>query len=91
MLDLNLFVWDFVVEGIGGLKVLNYYHQLPSNENYIYVASYSRIKVSKDAGQNWTYIKPGLPNYNITDIAEFVGFEFDGFKWDGDAFVKEES
>ena len=41
----------------------------PSDENYIYAASYSKIKVTKDAGQSWTYIKPGLANYNITDIA----------------------
>ena len=41
----------------------------PSNEDYIYAASYSKIKVTKDAGQSWTYIKPGLANYNITDVA----------------------
>ena len=32
------------------------------------LASYSKIKVTKDAGQSWTYIKPGLANYNMTDI-----------------------
>ena len=26
------------------------------------LASYSKIKVTKDAGQSWTYIKPGLAN-----------------------------
>ncbi|MDP6570723.1 MAG: YaaA family protein [Candidatus Marinimicrobia bacterium] len=28
---------------------------------------------------------------NITKVDEFGGFEFDGFKWDGSSFVKEES
>jgi hypothetical protein len=40
----------------------------PSDENYIYAASYSKIYVSKDAGDTWVYIKPGLANYNMTDI-----------------------
>ena len=25
--------------------------------------------MTKDGGQTWTYIKPGLANYNMTDIA----------------------
>ena len=36
--------------------------------DYVYSASYSRIKVTKNAGQTWIDIKTGLPNYNITDI-----------------------
>ena len=40
----------------------------PSDEGYIYAATYSRIYVTKDAGQTWNYIKTGLPNYNITDV-----------------------
>mgnify|MGYP001253107887 CR=1 FL=1 len=28
---------------------------------------------------------------NVTSIDQFEGFEFDGFKWDGSAFLKEES
>ena len=40
----------------------------PSDENYVYAASYGKIVVTKDAGTNWNNIKPGLPYYNITDI-----------------------
>ena len=40
----------------------------PSDEDYIYAATYTRIYVTKDAGQSWAYIKNGLPNYNITDV-----------------------
>jgi photosystem II stability/assembly factor-like uncharacterized protein len=40
----------------------------PSNEDYIYAASYGKIVVTKNAGLNWENIKPGLPYYNITDI-----------------------
>ena len=25
---------------------------------------------------------------NITDIKDFAGFEYEGFKWDGEAFIK---
>ena len=40
----------------------------PSNEDYIYAASYGKIVVTKDAGLNWINIKPGLPYFNITGI-----------------------
>ena len=28
---------------------------------------------------------------NITKVNDFIGFEYDGFKWDGTSFVKEEN
>ena len=39
-----------------------------SNEDYIYSASYSKIKRTKDAGASWTDIKQGLANFNFSDI-----------------------
>jgi hypothetical protein len=40
----------------------------PSDEDYVYSASYSRIKRTKDAGATWVDIKQGLPNFNFSDI-----------------------
>ena len=62
-------VWDSVSYNVTGGQAIRSIALAPSDENYIYAASYSKIKVTKDAGQSWTYIKPGLANYNITDIA----------------------
>ena len=31
-----------------------------------------------------------LAQNKITDIKDFAGFEYEGFKWDGEAFIKEE-
>ena len=28
---------------------------------------------------------------NVTNLDQFSGFEYDGFKWDGTSFIKEES
>jgi photosystem II stability/assembly factor-like uncharacterized protein len=39
-----------------------------SDEDYIYAGTYTSLKVTKDAGVNWVNIKPGLPNYSITDV-----------------------
>ncbi len=61
-------IWDSISYNVSNGQAIRSIALAPSDEDYIYVASYSRIKVTKDAGQNWTYIKPGLPNYNITDI-----------------------
>ncbi len=62
-------VWDSISYNVTGGQAIRSIALAPSDENYIYAASYSKIKVTKDAGQSWTYIKPGLANYNITDIA----------------------
>ena len=61
--------WDSISYNASGGQAIRTIALAPSNEDYIYAASYSKIKVTKDAGLNWTYIKPGLPNYNITDVA----------------------
>ena len=61
--------WDSISYNVTNSQAIRSIALAPSDENYIYAASYSRIKVTKDAGLTWTYIKPGLANYNITDIA----------------------
>ena len=61
--------WDSISYGVTGGAEIQSIALAPSDENYIYAASYSKIKVTKDAGLSWTYIKPGLANYNMTDIA----------------------
>ncbi len=61
--------WDSISYNVSGGADIRNIALAPSDENYIYAASYSKIKVTKDAGVTWNYIKPGLPNYNITDIA----------------------
>lgn len=61
-------VWDSISYNVSNGQTIRSIALAPSDEDYIYAASYSRIKVTKDAGQNWISIKPGLPNYNITDI-----------------------
>ena len=61
--------WDSISYNVANNAAVRNIALAPSDENYIYAASYSKIKVTKDAGATWNYIKPGLPNYNITDIA----------------------
>jgi photosystem II stability/assembly factor-like uncharacterized protein len=61
--------WDSISYNVANNAAVINIALAPSDENYIYAASYSKIKVTKDAGATWNYIKPGLPNYNITDIA----------------------
>ena len=60
--------WDSISYNVTNGADIQSIALAPSDEDYIYAASYSKIKVTKDAGQNWTYIKPGLANYNITDV-----------------------
>jgi photosystem II stability/assembly factor-like uncharacterized protein len=62
-------IWDSISYNVSGGQAIKSIALAPSNENYIYAASYSKIKVTKDAGQSWTNIKPGLVGYNMTDIA----------------------
>ena len=61
-------IWDSVSYNVSNGVAIRSIALAQSNENYIYASTYSKIKVTKDAGQSWTYIKPGLPNYNITDV-----------------------
>ena len=61
-------IWDSISYNVSGGQAIKTIALAPSDENYIYAASYSKIKVTDDAGQSWTYIKPGLANYNITDV-----------------------
>jgi len=60
--------WDSISYNVSNGSAIKTIALAPSDENYVYAASYSKIKVTKDAGENWTYIKPGLANYNITDV-----------------------
>ena len=62
-------IWDSVSYNVSNGAAIRSIALAYSDEDYIYAATYSKIKVTKDAGQSWTYIKPGLPNYNITDVA----------------------
>ncbi|MBT6964597.1 MAG: T9SS type A sorting domain-containing protein, partial [Flavobacteriales bacterium] len=62
-------IWDSVSFNVSNGAAIRSIALASSDEDYIYAATYSKIKVTKDAGQSWTYIKPGLPNYNITDVA----------------------
>ena len=62
-------IWDSVSFNVSNGAAIRSIALAPSDEDYIYAATYSKIKVTKDAGQSWTYIKPGIPNYNITDVA----------------------
>ena len=62
-------LWDSISYNVSGGQAIKSIALAPSDENYIYAASHTTIKVTKDAGQSWTNIKPGIPNYNITDIA----------------------
>jgi len=62
-------IWDSISYNVSGGQAIKSIALAPSDENYIYAASYTKIKVTKDAGQTWTNIKPGIPNYNMTDIA----------------------
>ena len=57
--------WDSISPTYGQLKTIAL---APSDLNYIYAAVYAGIWVTKDNGQNWDYIKPGLPSGNISDI-----------------------
>ena len=61
-------IWDSISFNVSNGQAIRSIALAPSDENYVYAASYSKIKVTKDAGQTWTYIKPGLANYNITDV-----------------------
>lgn len=62
-------VWDSISYNVSGGQAIRNIALARSNEDYIYAASYTKIEVTKDAGQNWQNIKIGLPNYNIGGVA----------------------
>lgn len=60
--------WDSVSYNVSGGKEIRSIALAESDENYIYASTYTKIKMTKDAGNTWVNIKPGIPNYNITDV-----------------------
>ena len=61
-------VWDSISYNVSGGQAIKTIALAASDEDYVYASTYSKLKVTKDAGITWTNIKPGLPNYSITDI-----------------------
>ena len=61
-------VWDSISYNVSGGQSVRTIALAPSNEDYIYAATYSRLMKTTNMGQSWTSIKPGLPNYNISDV-----------------------
>lgn len=61
-------VWDSISYNVSGGQSVRTIALAPSNEDYIYAATYSRLMRTTNSGQSWTSIKPGLPNYNISDV-----------------------
>ena len=61
--------WDSISYNVSGGQSIRSIALAPSNEDYIYAGTYSRLKVTTNSGNTWENIKPGLPNYNMTDIA----------------------
>tara|TARA_B100001250_G_scaffold66268_1_gene52725 strand:- start:26207 stop:28717 length:2511 start_codon:yes stop_codon:yes gene_type:complete len=61
-------VWDSISYNVSGGQAIRNIALARSNEDYIYAGSYTKLEVTKDAGQNWQNIKIGLPN-NIGGIA----------------------
>ena len=60
--------WDSISYNVSGGQSVRTIALAPSNEDYIYAATYSRLMKTTNSGQSWTSIKPGLPNYNISDV-----------------------
>ena len=61
-------IWDSISYNVSGGQAIKTIALAASDEDYIYASTYSKIKVTKDAGITWTNIKYGLPNYFITDV-----------------------
>ncbi len=57
--------WDSISPTYGQLKTIAL---APSNKNYIYAATYAGLWVTKNNGDNWDYIKTGLPSGSISDV-----------------------
>ncbi len=60
--------WDSISYNVSNGASVRVIALAASNEDYIYSASYNKIKRTKDAGGIWTDIKTGLPNFNFSDI-----------------------
>ena len=67
----------------------------PNKKNVIPVDFLIKNKGKKSAAGHFGKAVKGefiryMAENNITTLDEFFGFEYDGFKWDGEAFIKEE-
>tara|TARA_B110000438_G_scaffold74316_1_gene74414 strand:+ start:2105 stop:4651 length:2547 start_codon:yes stop_codon:yes gene_type:complete len=60
--------WDSISYNVSNGQSIQTIALAPSDEDYIYSASYSRIKKTTNAGVTWIDIKTGLPNFNFSDI-----------------------
>ena len=62
--------WDSVSYNVSNGQPVRTIALAPSNQNYIYAATYTRLKVTTDGGATWTAINFGLPvqQANITDV-----------------------
>ena len=68
----------------------------PNKENVIFVDFLIQNKGKKSAAGHFGKAVKGefiryMSENNITTIDDFSGFEYEGFKWDGEAFIKQES
>ena len=68
----------------------------PNKENVIFVDFLIQNKGKKSAAGHFGKAVKGefiryMSENNITRIEDFSGFEYEGFKWDGEAFIKQES
>ena len=68
----------------------------PNKANVIFVDFLILNKGKKSAAGHFGKAVKGefiryIAENNITKINDFSGFEYEGFKWDGEAFIKEES
>ena len=61
--------WDSISYNVSGGQSVKFIGLASSNQDYIYAGTYSRLKVTTNGGSSWENIKPGLPNFNMTDIA----------------------
>ena len=60
--------WDSISYNVSNGASVRTIALAASDEDYVYSASYSKIKRTKNAGVTWTDIKTGLPNFNFSDI-----------------------
>jgi hypothetical protein len=67
----------------------------PNKENVIFIDFLILNKGKKSAAGHFGKAVKGefiryIAKNNIKNIDDFSGFEYEGFKWDGEAFIKEE-
>ena len=60
--------WDSISYNVSNGASVRTIALAASDEDYIYSASLSKIKRTKDAGATWVDIKQGLANFNFSDI-----------------------